>query len=152
MAAGRAVWKGHLRFNMVVVPVAAYTAASSGGGGIAFNQIHRDCNQRIKYTKMCPVHGEIRNDEIVKGYEYEKGQYAIVDPAEIEKLKTKGDKSISIEAFVGCDTVDPRYFSGSNYYLLPDGVVSQKPYNLLVRAMRESKRYGFAKVFFSGHD
>lgn len=152
MPAGRAVWKGHLRFNMVVVPVAAYTAAASGGGGISFNQIHRDCNQRIKLVKTCPVHGEVRNDEIVKGYEYDKGQYAIVDPAEIEKLKTKGDKAISIEAFVGCDTIDPRYFSGSNYYLLPEGMVGQKPYNLLTRAMRDSKRYGFARVFFSGHD
>jgi len=152
MAAGRSVWKGHLRFNMVVVPVAAYTAAASGGGGISFNQIHRDCNQRIKLVKTCPEHGEVRNDEIVKGYEFEKGQYAIVDPAEIEKLKTQGDKAISIESFVGCDTVDPRYFSGSNYYLLPDGMVGQRPYNLLTRAMRESKRYGFAKVFFSGHD
>ncbi|MDQ3439630.1 MAG: Ku protein [Planctomycetota bacterium] len=152
MAAGRAVWKGHLRFNMVVVPVAAYTAAVSGGGGISFNQIHRDCNQRIKLLKTCPVHGEVRSDEIVKGYEYEKGNYAIIDPSEIEKLKTKGDKSISIDAFVGCDTIDPRYFNGSNYYLLPDGMVSQKPYNLLVRAMTQSKRYGFAKVFFSGHD
>lgn len=152
MPAGRSVWKGHLRFNMVVVPVAAYTAAASGGGGISFNQLHRDCNQRIKYAKMCPEHGEVRGDDIVKGYEYEKGQYAIIDPAEIEKLKTKGEKAISIESFVGCDTIDPRYFSGSNYYLLPDGVVGQRPYNLLTRAMRESKRYGFAKVFFGGHD
>ncbi|HEV2296600.1 MAG TPA: Ku protein, partial [Tepidisphaeraceae bacterium] len=78
--------------------------------------------------------------------------YAIIDPAEIEKLKTPGEKAISIEHFVGCDTIDPRYFSGSNYYLLPDGMVGQRPYNLLARAMRESKRYGFATVFFSGHD
>ncbi|HEV2294007.1 MAG TPA: Ku protein, partial [Tepidisphaeraceae bacterium] len=96
MPAGRAVWKGHLRFNMVVVPVAAYTAAASAREAtISFNQIHRDCNQRIKYQKVCPIHGEVPANEIVKGYEYEKGQYAIIDPAEIEKLKTPGEKAIS---------------------------------------------------------
>ncbi|HEV2293648.1 MAG TPA: Ku protein [Tepidisphaeraceae bacterium] len=115
MPAGRAVWTGHLRFNMVVVPVAADTAARSGGGGIAFNQIHRDCNQRIKYSKICFVHGEVRNDKIVKGYQYAKNQYAIIDPSEIERLKTRGDKAISIEHFVDCDMIDPRYFAGANY-------------------------------------
>jgi non-homologous end joining protein Ku len=64
MPAGRAMWKGYLRFNLVVVRVAAHTAMQSGGG-IAFNQIHRGCNQRIRLIKTCPVHGEVRNDEIV---------------------------------------------------------------------------------------
>jgi DNA end-binding protein Ku len=90
MPASRSMWKGPLRFNMVVVPVAAYTAgASEGRGGISFNQIHKHCNQRIRMPKTCPVHGEVRGDEIVKGYEYTSGQYIIIDPAEIAKLKRR---------------------------------------------------------------
>jgi len=154
MAVGRAMWKGPLRFNMVVVPVAAYTVGSSEGsrGGISFNQIHKGCNQRIRMPKTCPTHGELKAEEIVKGYEFTEGQYIIIDPAEIDKLKTKGEKALNVEAFVGSDTIDPRYLSGSHYYLMPDGPVAAKPYAMLVRAMREAKRHAFATVFFANAD
>src|SRR5687767_2491573 len=109
---GRSMWKGPLKFNMVVVPVSAHTVGSSEAGtrtGISFNQIHKDCNQRLRRPTMCPVHGEVKYEEIVKGYEVEEGQYIIIDPAEIAKLKTKGEKALSVEAFIGCDAIDPRY-------------------------------------------
>ena len=72
--ASRSVWKGFLQFSLVNVPVKAYTAAVSGGGGISLNQLHKECHSRINYKKVCPVHGEITANEIVSGYEFAKGQ------------------------------------------------------------------------------
>src|SRR5947199_151756 len=97
--AARSTWKGYLKFSLVSVPVKAYTAVSSGDG-IRLNQLHADCHARIQYKKVCPVHGEVSNDAIVSGYEYTKGQYVIVDPAELEKLRTEDDKAITIDTFI----------------------------------------------------
>src|SRR6185436_15823002 len=110
--ASRTVWKGFIQFSLVSVPVRAYTAAVTGGGDIRLNQLHNECHSRIQYKKMCPVHGEIPNDQIVSGYEFSKGQYVVVDPAEIEKLKSERDKSINIGAFIPPDAIDPKYYSG----------------------------------------
>src|ERR1700730_12538329 len=79
----RPSWEGFLRFNLLAVPVKAYSAAVSGGGKIAFHQIHKECHNRIRHKKFCPVHGEVRNDEIVSGYEIAKGQYVIIDPEDL---------------------------------------------------------------------
>src|SRR5262245_43595897 len=129
--AARSTWKGYLKVSLVSVPVKAYTATSSSGSPIALNQLHDKCHSRIKYQKTCPVHGEVSTDEIVMGYEFAKGQYVVVNPDEIEKLRTEGDKSISVNAFVPADAIDPVYNSGKTYYLVPDGPVGQKPFSLL---------------------
>ena len=130
----------------------AYTAKQSGGGGIALNQLHATCNSRINYKKTCPIHGEIPSNEIVSGYEFAEGQYVVVDPADIEKLRTPSEKSLTISGFIKPDQIDARYFSGTNYYLLPDGPMGEKPYALLHKVMVESGRYGFAEVAMRGKD
>src|SRR5262245_3313760 len=142
--ASRPVWKGFLRFSLVAVPVKAYTAAATGGGTISLNQLHAACNNRIKYTKTCPVHGEVKADEIVSGYQFDDGKYVIIDPDEIEKIRPPAEKAINVTSFIGEGDVDFRYFSGKNYYLTPDGPVAQKPYALLLQAMEESKRAAMA--------
>ena len=81
---GRSTWKGHLRVSLVSIPVKAYTAATSGGGEIHLNQLHRDCHHRIRYRKTCPVHGEVSGEEIVSGYEYGRGQSVVVQPEELD--------------------------------------------------------------------
>src|SRR5688572_32545593 len=129
MPASRAVWSGFIRFSLVSMPVKAYTAAVSGGGGApALNQLHRDCNSRINYKKVCPVHGELSSDQIVSGYQFAKDQYVIIDTEELDKLRPKSEKDIAIAAFIKPDVVDPVQFSGKSYYLLPDGQVAQRPY------------------------
>lgn len=151
--ASRAVWSGFIQFSLVSVPVKAYTAAVSGGGGApGLNQLHKECNSRIQYKKTCPIHGEVPNDQIVSGYQFADGQYVVVEPEEIQKLRPKSAKNISIAAFVKEDAIDPSMFSGRSYYLLPDGPVAQRPYALLVKAMTEQKRQAFAQVVMSGRD
>src|SRR4051794_40119686 len=83
MAMSRSVWSGFIRFSLVAVPVKAFTAAASGGGDISLNQLHKGCNARINYKKTCPVHGELKAEDIVSGYESDKGQYVVIDPDEV---------------------------------------------------------------------
>src|SRR5687768_18383744 len=108
--ASRSVWSGYIRFNLVTVPVKAYTSAATGGGEISLNQLHKGCNSRIQYKKTCPQHGEVKADEIVSGYEYDKNQYAEIDRDEIEKRRSPSDKSISVQTFVPPEQCGRRYF------------------------------------------
>ena len=150
--AARSSWKGYLRLSLVSVPVKAYTATTTGGGEIHLNQIHTDCHSRIKYQKTCPQHGEVSNDAIVSGYEFAKGQFVVIDPDELDKLRTESDKAIQIDSFIAPDALDPIYFNGKTYYLVPDGPVGQKPYELLHEGMKELKRYAVAQVVLHGKE
>jgi DNA end-binding protein Ku len=152
MAAARSVWKGFIQFSLVSVPVKAYTAANSSGGRVALNQLHAECHSRIKYTKSCPVHGEVPADQIVSGYEFAKGQYVVIDPDELDKLTPPAEKAVTIQSFIARDDIADRYFCGRTLYLVPDGLVAQKPYNLLHRVMKESGRVGFARVVMNGKE
>jgi len=150
--AARSAWKGFLKLSLVSVPVKAYTTTASGGGDIRLNQLHAECHSRINYKKTCPIHGEVPNDQIVSGYEYSKGQYVVIDPGEVEKLRTEDEKAINIDAFVQPNALDMTYFNGKSYYLVPDGPVGQKPYALLIQGMVELKRNAIATVVMHGKD
>jgi DNA end-binding protein Ku len=150
--AARSAWTGYLKISLVSVPVKAFTATSSDGSEVKLNQLHSVCNSRINYKKTCPIHGEIPNDEIVSGYEYTKGQYVVVDTGELEKLRTEDDKSINVDTFVGPDTLDPVYFSGKSYYLVPDGPVGQKSFAVLQQAMVDEERYAVGQVVMHGKE
>jgi DNA end-binding protein Ku len=146
--APRTSWKGFVKLSLVSVPVKAYTANDSGSQ-IRLNQLHCECNTRIAYKKVCPVHGEVGNDQITRGYEHAKGQYVVIEDEELDKLRTKSDRSVNIEGFVAPDALDPVYHAGRTYYLLPDGPVGQKPYRLLVRGMQENQVHALAQVVIS---
>jgi len=150
--AARSSWKGFLRLSLVSVPVKAYTAAASGGGEIHLNQLHAECHSRIQYKKTCPLHGEVKADEIVSGFEYSKGQYVIVDTDELDKLRTEDDKAIKVNAFISPETLDPVYQSGKTYYLVPDGPVGQRPYAVLHQAMVEENRQAVAQIVMHGKE
>ena len=152
MAAARSVWKGFIQFSLVSVPVKAYTATTSGGGKVSLNQLHRECHSRIKYQKVCPTHGEVPADQIVSGYEFANGQYVVIDPDELDKLRSPAEKAVRIQHFIDPADVPDRYYSGRTLYLVPDGPVGQKPYNLLYRVMVESNRAGFAQVVMQGKE
>jgi DNA end-binding protein Ku len=141
----RSIWKGFIRLSLVSVPVKAYTASATQSE-IHLRQLHRECSSPIKYQKTCPIHGEVSAADIVSGYEYSKGQYVVIEPEEIDKMRTEADKAVNIEGFVSPDAVDPLYLTGSTYYLLPEGAVGQKPYALLHRGMVEENRFAVAQT------
>src|SRR5439155_21971853 len=105
--AARSTWKGFIRLSLVSIPVKAYTATPSQAGEVRLNQLHAGCNSRIKYQKVCPIHGELKSDEIVSGYEYSKDQYVVIDPNELDKLRTEDSKALSIQEFVPSNSIDP---------------------------------------------
>jgi DNA end-binding protein Ku len=150
--AARSSWKGYIRLSLVSIPVKAYTASASGGGEVHLNQIHAECNTRIKYQKVCPIHGEVTGDNIVSGYEFAKGQFVVIDPDELDKLRSESDKAVRIDTFVPPETVDPLYFSGRTYYLVPDGPVGQKPYVLLHEGMVQERKHAVAQVVMHGKE
>ncbi len=148
----RASWKGFIRLSLVSVPVEGYTASAIGETQIALNQLHEGCGARIRYKKVCEVHGEVSNDQIVMGYQYAKDQYAVVDPDELEKLRSEADRSINVDRFVDPATIDPIYFAGKTYYLTPNGRAGEKPYALLNRAMTDENVLGLAQVVISNRE
>lgn len=147
----RSSWKGFIRLSLVSVPVRAFTATATSGE-VRLNQLHKESHQRIKYQKVVPDIGVIKPEDIVSGYEYAKGQYVVIDPDELDKLRKKSDHSINIDGFIRQEEIDPVYLAGKNYYLLPDGTVGQKPYKLLYDAMAEDDLCAIAQVVLSGRE
>src|ERR1700722_16932219 len=139
-----------LRFGLVVFPVEAFNAHARGQGPIAFHQLHATCHSRIHYQKVCPIHGEVSNDEIISGYEYSRGQYVEIEPEELDQLRTEKERSLTIDAFIAPDALDPIYFDGRMYYLAPAGEGEKEPYAVLVRAMEHLERDGNGEIVFGG--
>lgn len=150
--APRSSWKGYLKVSLVSLPVKAYSGSSSGGSPISLNQLHEECHSRIRYKKVCPVHGEVSNDEIVSGYEYSKGQYVVIEPDDLEQLRTENDHSVNVDSFVPNESIDPAYMTGRTYYLVPDGPVGQKPYQLLQETMNTDGLHAIASVVLSSRE
>jgi len=137
------VWSGYLTFGLISMPVRLYSGARSTR--IGFHMLHRDDLTRVKQQLYCP-HDErvIERSEIVKGYEYRKGEYVVVEPEEIKKIEPKTAKAMEILEFVKEEEIDPVYFE-SSYYLAPDEA-GKKPYALLSRAMKDSGYLAVAKL------
>jgi DNA end-binding protein Ku len=150
-APSRTSWKGFLKLSLISVPVKAFTANETSGE-VHLNQLHKGCNSRIKYQKVCPEHGEVKADGIVSGYEHQKDQYVVVDPDELDKLRTKTDRAVSIDGFVPADAIDASYHAGKTHYLLPDGVAGERPYALLRDGMRQNGVAAIAQVVMTGRE
>lgn len=137
------IWKGHLTFGLVSFPVTLSAAARAET--ISFNQLHKKDGSRIKEVTYCRAEdAPIPKDEIVKGYEYEKGQYVIIEPEEIKNVAPKTAKVMEVLEFVKAAEVDPLYLE-SSYYLAP-GEGGEKPYALFFEALRQAGYYGVAKI------
>jgi len=149
--APRSSWKGYLRLSLVSVPVKAFTANNTAEE-LRLNQLHKECNARVKYKKICPEHGELKGDQIVSGYQYAKDQYVVIVPDELNKLRREADHAINIDGFVRWDEVDPMYLSGRTYYLLPDGPAGSRPYALLRAGMGDQELCAIAQVVMSGRE
>ena len=148
----RASWKGNLSFGLVSFPVEAFNALNRQESDIHFHQLHAKCHSRIHYEKVCPIHGTVSNQEIVSGYEYEKGKYIEVDPEELQYLKADNPHGISIDSFIGKDTVDPLYFDGRMYYLIPADNGAHEAYGILRTAMENEERYAIGQIVLSGKE
>lgn len=149
--APRTSWKGFLRLSLVSVPVKAYTANNTEEE-IRLNQLHGECNGRVRYKKVCESHGELRSEDIVSGFEYQKDQYVVIDEEELAKVRRKSDKSVNIDGFVAPDKIDPIYLAGRTYYLLPDGAAGNRPYALLARGMLDANVVAIAQVVIAGRE
>jgi len=148
----RASWRGQLTFGLVSFPVQATNALNREQSDIHFHQLHASCHSRIHYQKVCPLHGEISGDESVSGYEYRKGKYVEVESEELDALRTERERSLTIDAFLEPDAIDPLYFDGRMYYLLPDGAGSAESYAVIAEAMEREEKVGVGQVVFSGKD
>ena len=137
------VWSGYLTFGLISMPVRLFSGARSTH--VSFHMLHRDDHTRVKQQLYCPADERvIDRSEIVKGYEYRKGEYVIVEPEEIKKIEPKTAKAMEILEFVKQDEIDPIYFE-SSYYLAPEEA-GKKPYALLTRALEESGYVAIAKL------
>jgi DNA end-binding protein Ku len=146
----RASWRGQLRFGLVSFEVQAVNAANKEQAEVHFHLLHALDHERIHYAKMCPKHGEVPNKEIVEGYEYAKGHYIEFSKEELDALRSEREKALVIDAFIAPDEIDPIYFDGRMYYLIPSGAVAAEPYALVAAAMQRKRRWGIAQVVFSG--
>lgn len=137
------VWKGHLTFGLVSLPVKLFSAARSET--VSFNQLHAADHSRIKQVLFCQAEDKpVPRNELVKGYEYEKDKYVVIQEDDIKKAAPPSSRTMEILEFVKSDQVDPVYLE-SSYYMAPDDA-GEKPYALLFEALRRSGYVGIAKI------
>lgn len=135
--------KSAISIGLLYVPVGLYK--STRDISVSFNQLCKDSHERIKYKKYCPsCNKEVSNDDIVKGYEFEKDKYVTITQEELEKIKTKKDKTIHIEHFSKMSDIDQIYYE-KNYYVVPDAG-AEKAFELLRQAMLSKKEVAIAKT------
>ena len=137
------VWSGHLTFGLISMPVRLFSGARSSG--ISFNMLHRPDKSRLKQQYVCLADGQVVDrSEIVKGYEFRKDEYIVIEPEEIKKIEPQTAKTMEILEFVKTTDVDPVYFE-SSYYMMPEEA-GRRPYALLTKALEESEYVAIAKI------
>jgi len=152
----RTIWNGSLSFGLVTIPVglAPATAPKARASDVSFRTLHRECMTPIKQKRWCPVHDrEVSADEIVKGWEVSKGQFVIVEEADLEAIAEHDtSRAIAISRFVPLDDVDPLFFDRT-YYLAPSSAEAQRrPYVLLLRAMNETGMAAIGRMVIRGNE
>ena len=148
--AARPYWKGQIRLALVSIPVEVYSATKSGAT-IAFNQIHEPSGKRIKYEKVVPGIGPVNVDEIVKGFEYSKGEYVLLDENEIEGVKLESKKTLELTQFVDAQDIDMIYFE-KPYYVVPADDLAEEAFIVLREALRRSRKIGLGQLAMRGRE
>jgi len=139
----RTLWKGAVSFGLVNIPVKMYVATENKD--IKFNYLHQECMSPIQYRKYCPrCDREIKSEEIVRGYEYQKGNYVVINEEDLERIPLENTKTIDILDFVNLEQVDPIYFEKSYYLEAAPG--GEKAYSLLIEAMNKTGKVAIARV------
>lgn len=140
---GRSIWRGAISFGIVSIPVRLFTATEDKD--ISFRQLHGPDNARVRYARFCAAEEtEIPFNEIVRGYEYEKDHYVVLDDEDFDSLPLPSKNTISLTAFVQAEEIDPVYYEKS-YFLEPEDL-GVKPFALLMRALTEKGLTAVAKI------
>jgi DNA end-binding protein Ku len=152
----RTTWNGSLSFGLVTIPVglAPATAPKARASDVTFRTLHRECKTPIKQKRWCPVHErEVTNDELVKGWEVSKGQFVIVEDADLEAIEQRDtSRAIEISRFVPLTEVDPLFFDRT-YFLAPSSAEAQRrPYVLLLNAMKETGMAAIGRMVIRGNE
>ena len=147
----RTIWNGSLNFGLVNIPIGL--AVAQQRKDVSFRTLHRECGTPIKQKRWCPVHErDVEADELVKGWEFAKGQYVLVEESDLEAVALARSQSIDINKFVDLGEVDPIYFDRA-YYLAPaDAPAQRRPYVLLLRAMQEANVAAIGKFVLWGKE
>jgi DNA end-binding protein Ku len=141
----RSIWKGHIRFSLVTIPIQVFNGLEAAGD-LSFKQLHDKDNGKINYKKICNGCGEeVPMGNIIKGYEYEPDKYVIIQKNELENIKLKSTKVIDIEAFVDIHEVHPSRFEAL-YFIGPNGEIANPTFNLLKQALLASGKAGVGKI------
>ena len=148
--APRASWKGYLKLSLVSCPVRLYNATSSSSR-VSFNYLHKDTKNRVQMKYHDPELGEVDRSDLVKGYEYDKNQYVILDNEDFDKVKIESKDTIEIEQFVDADTIEDIYLD-SPYYLAPDGAIAEETFVVLREAMSKAGKVALGRVVLSSRE
>jgi DNA end-binding protein Ku len=147
--AARPTWKGYLKISLVNIPIKVFPATDPGAT-LSFNQLHAECRTRIQQKRWCPhCEREVPNTDIVKGYEFEKGRYVVVDEEDIEKVRVESTRVINLEKFTEDSAIDPIYLERP-YYLAPDGPVAREAFAVIREGMKGMA--GIGKVALYGRE
>src|SRR5215213_9116146 len=145
----RPTWKGYLKISLVNIPVKVFPATDTAAT-LSFNQLHGECQTRIQQKRWCPrCEREVANTDLVKGFEFEKGRYVIVDEEDIEKVRVDSTRVISLEKFTDDTAIDPIYLARP-YYLAPDGPVARDAFAVIREGMQG--KAGIGKVALYGRE
>jgi DNA end-binding protein Ku len=147
--AARPTWKGYLKISLVNIPVKVFPATDAGAT-LSFNQLHAKCQTRIQMKRWCPhCEQEVPNTDIVKGFEFEKGKYVVVDDEDFDKVRVESTRVINLETFTDADSIDPIYLERP-YYLAPDGPVAKQAFAVIRDGMKG--KAGIGKVALYGRE
>lgn len=148
--AARAYWQGQIRLALVSIPVEVYSATKSGAK-VSFRQIHKPSGKPIKYEKVVPGIGPVDADEILKGFEYEKGSYVLLDPEEVDAVKLESKKTLELTQFVDLDEIDVLYYE-TPYYVVPADDLAEEAFVVLREALRRTKKVGLGQLTLRGRE
>jgi DNA end-binding protein Ku len=147
--APRPTWKGYLKVSLVTIPVKVFPATESAAT-ISFNQLHAECRTRIQQKKWCPhCEREVTISEVVKGYEFEKGRYVVIEDEDLHKVRVESTKVIDLAQFTDDTAIDPIYVD-SAYYLAPDGPMAAEAFAVMRDGM--AGKAGIGKVALYGRE
>lgn len=146
----RCTWSGYLKLSLVTVPVRVYNAVSTAEK-VSFNQLHKACHQRIKQKLVCPIHGEVDREDLVKGYEYATDKFVIFNETDLEAMRLETTSTIELVQFVRSEELDPMFLDVP-YYLGPDGPVAEEGFAVLVEALCRTKRIAIGRVVLGGKE
>ncbi len=148
--AARAYWQGQIRLALVSIPVEIYTATKSGAQ-VAFHQIHEPSGKRIKYEKVVPGLGAVDTDEIIKGFEVEKGEYVLLEQDEIDAVKLESKKTLELTQFVDAHEIDVLYYE-KPYFVVPADDLAEEAFVVLREALRRTKKVGLGQLAMRGRE